>query len=582
MTDTVPVLWVSRVAGVLARGYADQGLLEAVMARDVWTPPGALTFDHRLVVESDFPDDVDGAIVVISPRHHVEDAPWLNEQIQRLDWSVLILCSDEEWAFPWWKMHRDDRHKLWISQPRPEHSSADFLFPCGWYPQTRELLAETSEPGQARDLLWFFAGQVTHIRRWLMEEALAQSSLDGDVGVFAKTDGYMQEAIPRRFYFENMAKARTVPCPSGPQSTCTARTEEALEAGCVPVCDLVKPEDPQFDYWGLVFGEGYPWPAIYDWLTFAEVARAVDWPRDAVRCWSFWQGWKRRMARKLDADVHAARGTERRLDVVSDLVSVIVTTSPAPLHPSTDHLEQTIDSIREALPNAEVFVMADGVRPEQEDRRADYEEYLHRVCWLTNFRWHNVVPVVSDEWVHQANLVRAGLERIDTPLVLFMEHDTPLVGPVDWGPLSQMLLDGVANYVRFHPETHVHDEHEPNMLTVADLADEVVARLRPTKTWWARPNLARADFWRDRVLPYFPAGSRTFVEDPLYGIVLDDFARRGDAAWWDWRLFMYDPDPDEVPHLGIKRSWHLDSRGADPKYSIWLHEPEDGLGRGNG
>lgn len=61
------------------------------------------------------------------------------------------------------------------------------------------------------------------------------------------------------------------------------------------------------------------------------------------------------------------------------------------------------------------------------------------------------------------------------------------------------------------------------------------------------------------------------IEDRMHGIVATDHVVNGDAAWWDWRLWVYTPDddrPGETP-LGIKRSAHLDSRGPDePKYEM--------------
>ena len=55
---------------------------------------------------------------------------------------------------------------------------------------------------------------------------------------------------------------------------------------------------------------------------------------------------------------------------------MIVTTSPVPSHPSTSDIEHTIGSIREHLPTAEIVIVADGVRQEQQDRRKTYEHYL--------------------------------------------------------------------------------------------------------------------------------------------------------------------------------------------------------------
>lgn len=142
----VPVLWVSHHPEILARGYADQGLVEAILAREVWTPPDALAFDH-CEVRGDFPD-ADGALVLVNCRTHASpaDVAWFVGQLERLRWSVVILCGDEEWVFPWRAVRQTARRRVWIMQPRPEHAGCDGLIPGGWCPWTRECLSALNQP----------------------------------------------------------------------------------------------------------------------------------------------------------------------------------------------------------------------------------------------------------------------------------------------------------------------------------------------------------------------------------------------------------------------------------------------------
>lgn len=255
-----------------------------------------------------------------------------------------------------------------------------------------------------------------------------------------------------------------------------------------------------------------------------------------------------------------------------DLITVIVTTSPATLHPSTDHIEQTIESIRAQLPDAEIIIVCDGVRPEQEKLRAQYEEYQHALFWLTNFGWHNVVPLRLEDWAHQAGAVRAALELVTTPLVLVVEHDTPLKEtPIDWAGICAFVQTGEANLVRFHHEAEILPDHEGLMIDHATRDAEVWCGpeegyhdlpLRRTMAWWQRPHVASARFYRERVMPFFTPESRTMIEDPLYGKISTEYLEHGEAAWWDWRLWIYTPEGS------MQRSWHLDSRGEEPKYPM--------------
>jgi hypothetical protein len=163
--------------------------------------------------------------------------------------------------------------------------------------------------------------------------------------------------------------------------------------------------------------------------------------------------------------------------------------------------------------------------------------------------------------------VRAALELVTTPLVMLVEHDTPLKEtPIDWAGICSFVASGEANLVRFHHEAEVLPDHERMMLG-QDCIGTVDADLSLIRTiaWWQRPHVASTRFYRDRVMPFFTPESRTMIEDPLYGHILDDIATHGEAAWWDWRLFVYDPNGNG---RDMQRSYHLDSRGDEPKYEM--------------
>jgi hypothetical protein len=294
-----------------------------------------------------------------------------------------------------------------------------------------------------------------------------------------------------------------------------------------------------------------------------ELAR--DWPRQANRVGAFWQAWKRTMALRLDADVRGVSGLAATPETVSDQVSVIITTSPISAHPSTEHLECTVQSVRAQLPAAEILVVADGVRPEQAKWADAYEEYLRRLVRLCGYQWRNVLPIICEEWGHQANAVRRALSYVEAPLVLMVEHDTPLCGDIDWGALVEVCVSGEANQIRLHFDVAIHPDHESIMLdhqTVHVPTSKGSVPLRRSVAHWQRPHLARTDYYRNRIMPLFTPESRTMIEDWLYGIVWRDWDKRGDEAWDDWRIWMYTPEPD------MQRSTHLDSRAGHPKYEM--------------
>lgn len=560
---TVPVLWVSRYPGtILARGYADSGMLEAMLNRSLWRVPGAVELEHHEVFGDEWPD-VDGAVVVLPARHHAspEDVEWFKSCLDALRWAYVFLVGDEDWEFPWAEIEETEIRRVSIMQPRPEHSDLSLLIPGGWSPGTPESFRKYRAEADERSLDWAFLGQVTHERREECVKAL--ETLDN--GYLLATEGYMQ-GIDREEYRRLIASAKVIPCPSGPMTVDTNRPLEAMECGAVPVCDLVTPRGDDFDYWRLCFSDDYPFPTVREWSEFPGAMQMTldGWPASSNRVFAWWQQWKRDLCHRFENQLRELSG-ESPTYGADDLITVIVPTSPLERHPDTAVIEETIASIRAQLPLAEIIVVCDGVRPEQEHLTDSYNEYIKRLLWLSNFEWGNTVPVLLPEWGHQANATRKALELVTTPNLLFVEHDCPIFGDIDWIGLCGAIETGEAEAIRLSITPEILAEHEYMMVDhetqwVKTPYSEVP--MRRSAQWWQRPHLAATDFYRDKVMPVFPETSRTMVEDKLHSVVQSAFFDHGEKGWWDWRLWVYTPDGD------MQRSGHLDARDGAPKFEM--------------
>lgn len=242
-------------------------------------------------------------------------------------------------------------------------------------------------------------------------------------------------------------------------------------------------------------------------------------------------------------------------------IAVIVPTSPIKSHPETSILEETLDSIRHHLPTAPIYLTFDGLREEHSDRKADYDEYTRRALWLAEHKYNDIVPYVFYDHQHQSGMLQYTIDDdFDWPLVLYVEHDTPLVTDrtIGWELVSDHVLWGHANLVRFHHEDEIPSEHMHMMLNGDDFSDTFL----PTSQWSQRPHLASTAFYRRILLDHFEGRPGQFIEDRMHGVVDEAYRIDGRQGWDQYRLCIYNSGLGER----IKRSYHLDGRAGEVKY----------------
>jgi hypothetical protein len=231
-------------------------------------------------------------------------------------------------------------------------------------------------------------------------------------------------------------------------------------------------------------------------------------------------------------------------------ITVVIPICAMPSHPGTDVLDITLASIRERLPESEIILMFDGMNPNLMHFTANYQKHIQTMLWRCNFEYTNVSAMVFDEHMHQSLMLKAALDRITTPLLLWSEQDTPLDGEIPFDKIAEVVKTGYANLVRFHHEAAVHPEHEHLMLDHEPQTILDVPLIR-TVQWSGRPHLASTDFYRQLVRDHW-TDRPEFIEHRMYGIVVE-------SPFEQYRLHLYAPEGTQV------RSKHLDGRryGAD-------------------
>lgn len=485
----------------------------------------------------------DTAIVVLPARHHAGYEDAVNHQLKRINKVVLFLMGDEEADFDVSKIDHGDI-QIWVQNPHPGIHDQYHKIGTGYTPQSQTILP-TLKPKKTRTV--FFAGQITHQRREELQRVLEhyKKYSGGDVSS-VYTEGFTQGLKPDDYY-KGMAGAIVAPAPSGAVIPDSFRLFEALESMAIPIADEKCADGSTMDYWDWLFNEAVPFPKVIDWDRLPTIVAEIlaDYPRNLHHQTAWWLQKKREFKWKV----------REQLGLEPQPITVIIPTSVLPSHPSTEIIDETIAGIRAHLPDAEIIMQIDGLRDEQSDRQDAYDLYKTRVLWKCLHEWKNVTPVVFDGLHHQTDMLRATIDLVKTPLLLYVEGDAPLTPdrPIDWQLCIDKILSGEANTVRFHHENVIPLEHEDLML--GPVEDD----FRKTYQWSQRPHLSSTVYYKDTVIPTLP--DTTFIEDSFHGVVANDWFQSGMLGWYKHRLWIYHP------HNGIQRSYTTDGRSGGLKFT---------------
>lgn len=499
-------------------------------------------WDHQFIKDifADIPN-TDRKVIVIPGAYQWDVIDELNEVINNFEKVLVIITSDEEAKFDSRKLKHDDM--VLYSQ----YGNGGFRFPLGYTPNTKKLLKKFGLVTKSQD--WFFSGQITHPRRELMADKLRP--INGKGGLLVETDGFAK-GLSKEEYLYNMAISKVAPCSPGAVSVDSFRLYEALEAGCIPVADdMSSLQSFRANYWQKLFGDvGFPTFIDSRHITML-IDQSLKHPNMNNKVMAWWINKKHQFKEQL----------KHQLGVPKDEIVVVIPVSPIPSHPDTAMITETIASIRVHLPEATILVTMDGVRKEQEGMRADYEEFQRKFLWECNFVHKNVLPIIFNYHFHQSGMMKTVLNSIDIPMILYVEHDTPLTPdrPIDWEKCKDYIKSGKSNVIRFHFESKIPEVHEYLMFGEAEDG------FRKTAQWSQRPHLASQGIYRI-IMKMMSKESNCFIEDFAYGQFETLCREQGIKGWEKWKVHIYHPEGN------IKRSYNLDGRKDDPKFideQIW-------------
>lgn len=238
-------------------------------------------------------------------------------------------------------------------------------------------------------------------------------------------------------------------------------------------------------------------------------------------------------------------------------ITTLIPTSPIPSHPSTAILDETISNIRKYT-DGKIIIMMDGVPELLSHRREDYDKYTGNVLnKATKGEYGDCECKIFISHTHQSEMTRVVLkEMVTTPLIMFIEHDCSPIGEIPFEQICNMVEhSSIINYIRFNIFHKILDEHQYLMLNPSPIEIDGV-RLVRTIQFSARPNIAKANWYRDILFTYF-RGSREMIEDRMHSIVIEKYKELG---YDSFGLAIYTPDTETQ-----LRSYHSDGRGTDTK-----------------
>lgn len=514
---------------IMASGYWDMAMLDDLLSKPI--------FKNM--------EDDGGAIFVIPGAYQAKFIKEINEELSKYEWVLLFITSDEESKFPVEEI-KHPNIKIWVQYSKQGRHDIYGRLPLGYTTETRKRLTYTD-----KSLDLFYSGQKSHARRVMCSDALIEfKSKNKNISV-TDTFGFSQGLSPA-IYMGNMCNARVAPAPAGSVSADSFRAYEALEAGAVPIADQISLAGDH-GYWNYLFGS-VPFATITDYESLPGYCKDIleDWPRINLEVQAWWIMEKRELMWKFVADIERLSGSKHR-----EMITVLIPVSPIKSHPSTQVLENTIESIRYHFPEAEIIITFDGVRPEQEDRRSDYYESIRKCLYLCNTKW-DAIPIIFWNHTHQAGMAKVALEKVKTPMILYVEQDTPLVTdePIEWEKLKEFIKTGESNVIRFHFEAYIPEEHEYLMIGKPENG------LQKTVQWSQRPALSSVAYYKRILADYFSSDAKCFIEDRMYGVILQSYREDGIMGWYQHKIHIYHPMGGN-----IKRSLNLDGRAGAKKYA---------------
>ena len=132
-------------------------------------------------------------------------------------------------------------------------------------------------------------------------------------------------------------------------------------------------------------------------------------------------------------------------------LSIIISASPSPTHPSTHLILETLESLKFLkLPKGVKIILAhDGIKHHSSELLDNYNQYLKQLA--NSLCDQEVVKLLANKkWTHLNGVLHEAIYQTFTKYVLVLQHDLPFIRHVDLAKLIEFMeTNSEIKHVRF-------------------------------------------------------------------------------------------------------------------------------------
>lgn len=265
-------------------------------------------FREHYSIDGSISVETDGIILIMPGAESKAIITYINHQIDKYEWVLVIVTSDEASLFDIDKLQHPNM-KIWEQTPRVhKYQNVDRYFGVLLPPDSAKMIKD-HKSDKIYD--WSFMGQNSHTRREQCIEQLTSLQDKYPNNYLLETAGFLK-GIDRESYYDILAKTKITICPSGVISPDSFRLYEALEAGCVPIADDISPSYNSKGYWNMVLGDNLPFPIIENYNDLPKVIENVLEHYEVIQRTTavWWQNYKKYINYTLYSNIEELSGVK--------------------------------------------------------------------------------------------------------------------------------------------------------------------------------------------------------------------------------------------------------------------------------